>query len=860
MKHTAKIIILAITILFTLITITTAVSASTYWIDIGGDYIEADGYVTSTTKHESANITVASSKRGYVEWNITQIPVAATILGATLKYYLCNAGGDGSYDIYIMATSSDIRANTSTGTQIWSASKVTLDSAYRGHGYNLPPFVASYVTINGSLGGWDVASPVPYIQDALSRGWFSLYTGYSGSIGSGHYDIASRDYPGGYTPPILSVEYEVTAPQVSNEVPLDYSTGVNLTPTLCINVTHDLGNTMDIDWYWYNTSNASYDQFDTNNTVGNGTYCQLADWATEPCTEYTWWVHVEDAYGNFTNAVYTFTTHCINPPSSLACSSPTTDSINISFTKKPANGGTTYTVYRYQHGGFPPSWTGGTFGENTTNSTINATGLDEGQCYAFSFWTVWQSADGNWYKSDDANQIICCASGGNYRICLFDEETEQALDFSTYPYNLSTFVLRTHYYDNTEDDSFLFGDNASSPVAGGLELYDCGGKTCFNTSTVTDVWYFELICFYDFNNSRLYGGLDGRAPYSRKLTPLVALETECCGVTMDTIYFYVANRTVYGANYYYESAGNITQTQDSDYPASVVEYEYYFIDETGNYLSEPINTVFVSIYEPTLEGTKIIHQEYLDASRVNNPFLLYGKDYLMGIYSTSNSISNIGIAPTSMNLQPRITISGGYVEEYVFGTVNISLMRQGDGKWINISYFDSDYATQNVTFKLYTTDDILVSSFIKYASDTYHNFTGLSNSTAYYIVVHVNKSFDISGAPVVFYATSSYFLSALIDYITTADYIDSLIVGTIGDPVIGTSWAFFIVIFLGLITLLGLISFVGASGAFIASGVLVTALNVFISGLNPITAIVGIMLVAFGFIMVLTERRKRGFE
>lgn len=845
LKYTAKLCIILIGVLG-IISLSSVALAGEYWITFGADDIDADGYATSAAKFEDQDMQVDYYKRGYLEFNISAIPEQATILQVSLFVdFYANGGWSWPVSTIKWCGYDTVRPSTDSDADIWDTTRTIFYSKYGDS-------VTGWFGINGT---WTEGDINQHVEDRLSNGWYAFGFYLSTDGGNDGYNFYADHNSTGHTAPELKIKYEVTSPILSNEVPDDYTTEVNLSSTLSIDIEHPTGSDMNITWYWYNTSSSAYEEFDTNNTCSNGTYTQLADFATTPYTEYTWWIHVEDVSGNYTNAVYTFTTHCVNPPTSLECSSPTTTSINISFIKKPSNNGTTYTIMRYQHGGFPPSWTGGTFGENTTNSSVNTTGLEEGQCYAFSFWTNWQSADGDWYRSTDANQIICCVSGGEYRICLFDEETEQALNFSNYPYNLSTFVLRTHYYDNTEDDFFIYGDNATG--SGGVTLYDCAGKTCFNVSAVNVVWYFELICFYDFNTTGLYNGLDSRSPYSRKLTPNIAFELECGSYTVDTLYFYVANRQVYGANYFYESDGNITQTQDNDFAESVVEYEYYYTDETGNYLSEPINTVYVSFYEPSVSDTKIIHQEYIDASRVTNPFLLYGKDYIMGIYSEDDYITNIGIAPTSMNLQPRITISGSFVEEYVFGTVNVSISRQGNGTWINITYLDSDYATQNVTFMLYEPDDTLSSSVIKYSSNTYHNFTGLSNDSAYYIIVAINKTFDFGGTDTVFYASSSYFLSALIDYITTASYIDSLITGTIGTVPFGDSWSFMVAMALGLLVLLGTLPFTGPAGAFIASGSVVMVINVFVYGLNPITSVVAIMLITFGFIIAITQRRNR---
>jgi hypothetical protein len=642
----------------------------------------------------------------------------------------------------------------------------------------------------------------------------------------------------------------------------------------------------------------------------------------------------------------------VSPPTDIIEGNITSTSINLTFTEFSYPPGVTHTIIRYNNGTTPPSsLTEGTFAGNTTNEYILISALTLDSDYAFSFWTIWEGPSGEWINSTDYTTFISSTVGGLYAIFLFDEETKLRLNFSLYPYNISNFILKVHYVSGTTDLHYINGDSTAEAGTGVTLLY-ANSNTSFNITANDTVWYFELFCFYKFDFLQLYTFTQtSRNAYTRKLTPFVGhIEDLLLGGNRSCIDFYVANRTLYGSNYYewentstsvgdlrikidiqtvanptinelistthyieeivgvymYNSSENLTgwfsvpndmytevplhdgvvvdeailddagtnpyvrvdyyytvttDTDDhdivakynSEFEGSVVHYEYNYQDSSGRFLNKNPNTIFISIYEP--DTKYVIHQEFLTSAKTNNPFLIYDKSYLLGIYSTEDdSAPNIGIAPASSNRQPYIYITSTILDNVVFNSITVTANRSSDGTYIYATYYDKDISTNNVTFALYNST-ALVESAIRYTHNTYYNFTGLNASQPYYVVFHVNKTFNADTTPVTIYAYKIIYRTNITNATITAGYIDTLITGVIGPVFIGTSWSLLIVVFLGLVVFLSLLFTAGPVASFIVSGIIIIALNTLISGLNPILYTVGVLLVVLGFIILLIERR-----
>lgn len=96
-----------------------------------------------------------------------------------------------------------------------------------------------------------------------------------------------------------------TPPSVSNESPVNGSTGVVLSPVTCVSVSDSESNTVNITWF--TNESGSWVNYGNNNSVGDGTYRQTASWADTETTTYYWKVYVDDGLVN-TSSWYFFTT------------------------------------------------------------------------------------------------------------------------------------------------------------------------------------------------------------------------------------------------------------------------------------------------------------------------------------------------------------------------------------------------------------------------------------------------------------------------------------------------------------------------------------------------------------------------
>ena len=114
-------------------------------------------------------------------------------------------------------------------------------------------------------------------------GWFDI-TSDSNAPGSwGWSDVqgldcdVEADMVSGYTLYCSSVEvrvaYTVYNPLISDPYPNNGVNGVSISPMLSINVSHPLGETMNVTWL--SNSSGSWQVFGTNSSVGNGTFYQM---------------------------------------------------------------------------------------------------------------------------------------------------------------------------------------------------------------------------------------------------------------------------------------------------------------------------------------------------------------------------------------------------------------------------------------------------------------------------------------------------------------------------------------------------------------------------------------------------------
>ncbi len=204
--------------------------------------------------------------------------------------------------------------NTCSGTNLGNITKVEL-RAYGYYSSNQRDIILRPV-----FGGINLGSEYPY-EATSTAGWSPWFDITNDAQAPGSWDwadivnldceVIAEFIPGGpmfmlYCSKVeIRVVYDLGA-QISNPYPADGSTGVSLTPTLNITVTHPAGNTMDISWL--SNSSGSWQIFGTNNSVGNGTYRQIFSNATESGKWWYWKVNVSDGASYNISDVFKFYT------------------------------------------------------------------------------------------------------------------------------------------------------------------------------------------------------------------------------------------------------------------------------------------------------------------------------------------------------------------------------------------------------------------------------------------------------------------------------------------------------------------------------------------------------------------------
>ena len=98
-------------------------------------------------------------------------------------------------------------------------------------------------------------------------------------------------------------------PTISAEIPANESTSISVLPQMSITVNDAEGDLMTITWY--SNSSGSWQIFDTNNSVGNGTYYQINSNFSAFSTTYYWNVSVSTSTGTNDSDTFYFTTESL---------------------------------------------------------------------------------------------------------------------------------------------------------------------------------------------------------------------------------------------------------------------------------------------------------------------------------------------------------------------------------------------------------------------------------------------------------------------------------------------------------------------------------------------------------------------
>ena len=187
-------------------------------------------------------------------------------------------------------------------------------------------------------------------------------------------------------------------PVLSNPVPANGTTDVEMYCLLEITVNDIQGDTFNITW----STNATEGWVKTNTTCTDGTYRQRAEFTNSTNYTYWWTVKVNDSQGHWINATYHFTTGSYEwegwsdwwemyylpstfaPPSDFNAKNCNISQINLSWTIAQ---NTTQTYIRASKDTYPTTRTEGFLVDNSSNISYNHTQLDPGTTYYYSAWS-----------------------------------------------------------------------------------------------------------------------------------------------------------------------------------------------------------------------------------------------------------------------------------------------------------------------------------------------------------------------------------------------------------------------------------------------------------------------------------------
>jgi len=113
--------------------------------------------------------------------------------------------------------------------------------------------------------------------------------------------------------PVIRVTYTLREPpSIYNPIPANGTTNVSISPVLNITVSDVNNDSLDITWYWTDNISGSvtWQQFGTNNSVGNGTYRQTLSNASVNGQWWYWKINVsDDTYYNESDIFQFYTGH-----------------------------------------------------------------------------------------------------------------------------------------------------------------------------------------------------------------------------------------------------------------------------------------------------------------------------------------------------------------------------------------------------------------------------------------------------------------------------------------------------------------------------------------------------------------------
>lgn len=607
--------------------------------------------------------------------------------------------------------------------------------------------------------------------------------------------------------------------------------------------------------FYYGKCNCSQSNHDFNTTGGtnleNESYSKSVTVEGSSCYCVKAWAKNDTGFHVSTNTDY-FLTKPSASPSNLTITHRNATNVtltwdNLSITPPScATSFVQYTIIRYSPTSHPANPTDGQSGYIGTAETCKITGLTKDSQYFFSAWTyIRANCSGTMYSQNSTEfaTTTTWTQGGAYNISVRYENTT----YGYVPLNRWGPHVFTIYY---------YGEEPWGEAYGQVDYV----TIVTNDTGVTNITYDKGI-IGDFSDIS-HGNLTITTNRTIKFIQLYWNDTDIgfpnrCFRTIipetgerNVTFFIRTNLQVYG-----EGTNNFN--------GSIVMYNYVFIDETGQF--RPPNQPYASIYTFDEEGNRlVIHEEFFDTTGAVYPWLIFDKQYFIGVYCDLLEYDRLGLAPSQTDQSPEIDIPWEWNQTYAFYDL-IMLTPKWYSNGFYVYYRDTTYSTSAVTFTVYDSINGTQLYTTTFTGGSVKNFTYPCNTTqnyAYKITATLDSVDNVYDGT---YSTKQVIVAYATEAIYDQSSIDDIIENIFGlTPIYNTAtnqevpWTYIIIFslaFIFLVSLGKLNAFLGALGCGMVlalSGVAVIGAGALFSNYpnwqGPSLLVIGVFIILIGII------------
>lgn len=613
--------------------------------------------------------------------------------------------------------------------------------------------------------------------------------------------------------------------------------------------------------FWYGDDPVDDGSFDHNVTVGS--YSDHADISKSITVNHSTYYYYL-AWSNVNGTFYTgdqkyFLTNPTGPPTDITVTDIGYSYINISWSNITTNVVNQTTVIRHSTVSYP-SWNCGTLTYYGTAEYYNWTSASSNTLYYFSLWTYINSSGSPllWAHSD-FDTAYGNTRSGLYNISIrWENVTYDYINLGLdTPEDFTTQHIFTVHYGIGEGAREFnhFEEGSNWFLTQSNDFTDADSSDGWWTINITEAP--KWVEFEWSNSDERWGWNLFTQDYVCRRK--IVLEPDQQNVT-----FYIRTDLHFTPSF-------LSGILDIVNATALVEYNYHFIDDNGEFSLE--NHPYAYIYKYDQDGNRmIIHSEYFDKNMMIHPSLVLGDTYYLGVKSDTETLDFIGTAPVGLSSTIDIIIPKDVPVQYIFfDLADVSLGWFDTGLYVNYTDMSDNILSVDISF--YNSTGSLIhqeNTTLKSTNFSFSEAEGCNTSQVWYILINATTStYQVSSGYLKLNPDISY---SIVDA-TDINTIMTLMFGP--TPVqtsegVGVSYAYLGVLILAILGLLSFKPDAAHIGLFVEGAIFMLCAGA-ISGMNELFAdyswqqgailgSIGLFLIILGILSSMAGKRKQEDE